>query len=181
MNFVFVPRNSYSVFIKYLAEEYFKLEQEGIGAQVMIACRDFQDVIKYIERDPGLDSTDNIDILGIVPAGSDLEVLRSLAEPANINVILGENQVTPEIERDEALVDVLPVPLLERALIFYMSNEVPDIIRKLDLALAGNNSDVIQDAVAKLCTLKNDAAFDVIDRAIETNGASLVEFVKGNA
>lgn len=185
MNFVFVPRDLSRFVLTYCANEYFKLEQDGIGAQTVVCCRDMQDVIKYIERGPDLDHRDSIDIVGVIPSAADLDVLRSMVDSTTINVILGENQITPDIEKDESLVDRLDVPLLERAWNFYMSNEIPAFIKKMDLALSNNGSAdteiaVLQDATAKLATIKIDVAMDHIQQALETDGASLIEFTKGS-
>lgn len=186
MNFVFVPRDLSRFVLTYCAGEYFKLEQEAIGAQTVVYCRDMQDVIKYVERGPDLDHNDSIDIVGIVPTTADMEVLRSMVDSTTINVILGENQITPDIEKDEALVDRLEVPLLERVWNFYMSNEIPAFIKKMDLALANGGGTVdaeisaLQDGNAKLAIVKMEVAMEHIQQALETDGASLINFTKGS-
>lgn len=185
MHTVFVPRDLSRFVLAYCANAYFKLEQEAIGAQSVVVCRDFQDVIKYIERGPELDNSDSIDVVGIVPTAADMEVLRSMANTDSISVILGENQITPDIEKDEALVDNMEVPVLSRAWLFYMGSDSPNFIQKMELALANGSCQddeisVLQDALAKLATVKMEVAMELIEEAVETDGKSLIAFAKGS-
>lgn len=172
MHTVFVPDTEARHVIKYCAAVYFQLEKEALGSQFVVAVKTFADVLKVIEKDQNKSSDDTYDVIGLVPTAAEVDAFETIVESAYTNLILAGHQITPEIENSEVLAEKYDVGLLERVWMFYMICDTPAFIAEMDKALEGKGGDML-GILHKLASLRKSTVHDVIENAVETNGASL--------